>query len=391
MRKKRCLLVRCKDIVMEDIIWGIMESGHDCDCFDINCSTLDSDETCVASIKKYISANPADIVLSMNFSPTISIACRDLSIPYASWIYDCPLQSLYNDSAYNTTNYFFIFDKYLLNVCKERALPNLYYLPLAANISRLGQTIISENDEKEYSCDISFVGMPYVDGRYSFYRNNLATDFQDELDSAAYGMIGKWDGRDHIHNILSDELIYAMSRLSAEDPGEKLNLPNRLYFEEVIIARAVAYTERKLMMEKISHLNPRWYGANVSDNDKIQGVSYYPWLSYQGTLPKAYYLSKINLSSSLHSIFSGLPLRVFDIIGSGGFILTNYQPEIEELFDIGKEIVVYHNFDEMSDLAGFFLTHESERLSILTEGYKKICDSYTYPVAVSKIISRVFR
>ena len=391
MNKKRCLLVRCKDIVMEDIIWGIIETGHDCDCLDISCNTLDCDENSVLSIKEYIGSHPKDIVLSMNFSPTISLACRELSIPYASWIYDCPIQSLYNGNAYNDTNHFFIFDKHLMNVCKDRSLPNLYYLPLAANISRLGRTMIDVNDEKEYSCDISFVGQAYIDGRYAFYRNHLPQNFKDELDNAAYGMIGIWDGRDHIHNILSNELIAALVELSTETPGEKLHLPNRLYFEEVIVARAVAYTERKLMMEKVSDLSPRWYGANIPDKDKIQGVCYYPGLTYQGTLPKAYNLSRINLSSSLHSIYSGLPLRVFDIIGSGGFIMTNYQPEIEELFDLGKEIVAYHNFDEMRELTRFFLSHENERLSILAAGYKKVCDSYTYPVAVSKIISCVLR
>ena len=101
MNKKRCLLVRCKDIVMEDIIWGIIETGHDCDCLDISCNTLDCDENSVLSIKEYIGSHPKDIVLSMNFSPTISLACRELSIPYASWIYDCPIQSLYNGNAYN--------------------------------------------------------------------------------------------------------------------------------------------------------------------------------------------------------------------------------------------------------------------------------------------------
>ncbi len=375
---------------MTDLLWGIKELGYSCDSIDLECNTLDLDADEAERLKKLISNSPVDMVFSMNFSPTISLACKELSVPYASWLYDCPIQSLYNENAYNETNHIFIFDKYLLNVCKKRGLPNLYYLPLAANISRLGKTTIDENDEKEYSCDISFVGQAYVDGRYGFYRNRLPENLQDELDNAAYGMIGRWDGRDHIHNILSNELIRAMVEASDENPEEKLGVPGRLYFEEVIIARAVAYTERKLMMEKISDLSPRWYGADIPDKDKIPGVDYYPGLTYQGTLPKAYNLSRINLSSSLHSIYSGLPLRVFDIMGAGGFILTNYQPEIEELFDLGKEIVVYHNFDEMRELAKFFLTHENERFGILAEGYRKVCSCYTYQVAVYKMISCVF-
>jgi spore maturation protein CgeB len=77
-------------------------------------------------------------------------------------------------------------------------------------------------------------------------------------------------------------------------------------------------------------------------------------------------------------------------MGAGGFILTNYQPEIEDLFDIGKEIVVYHSFEEMRDLAIFFMNHEEARMAIMVEGYESICNSYTYPIALNKILKTVF-
>jgi len=241
-------------------------------------------------------------------------------------------------------------------------------------------------DELPYSCNISFVGMQYVDGSYAYYRSRLNKELQNELDAISYSIIGKWDKIDRIHDRISDSLLPELVELSPAEPSSKLGLPNKTFFEEVVIARAIAYTERRLMMEKIADFSPRWYGADAKPNDQIAGVSYYPWLTYLDSLPKAYNLSTINLSTSLHSIYSGIPLRVFDIIGAGGFILTNYQPEIEELFDIEKEIVVYHNFEEMRELTKFFLGHESERMAILINGYDRICNSYTYPIALNKIL-----
>ncbi len=232
--------------------------------------------------------------------------------------------------------------------------------------------------------------MQYIDGRYIYYKNHLESHLQEELDNIAYNMLGRWDGADRIHNTLSDELFNEMLRLSAEEPYKKINFPNRLYFEEVVIPRAVAYTERRLMMEKIADLSPRWYGADADEDKQIPGVEYRPRLTYEDKLPKAYYLSKINLSSTLHSIMTGLPLRIFDIMGAGGFIMTNYQKEMEDLFDIGKEIVVYHNFDEMRELTQYFLKHEDIRMQILVEGYNRICNDYTYPIAVKKIMRKVF-
>jgi spore maturation protein CgeB len=227
----KCLLVKTKDLALNDLIWGITEAGHECECVALDCKLLDF-------------------------------------------------------------------------------------------------------DEKEYACDISFVGMQYVDGRYAYFRNHLIEQFQDELNNIAYEMMARWDNTDHIHGTMSEQLIKAMMALLDNTPENAINMPERTYFEEVVIARAVAYTERRLMMEAVADLNPRWYGADAEGKDQISGVDYRPRLYYEDTLPKAYNLSRINLSTGLHSISSGVPLRVFDIMGAGGFIITNYQPEIPELFDV---------------------------------------------------------
>ena len=87
---------------------------------------------------------------------------------------------------------------------------------------------------------------------------------------------------------------------------------------------------------------------------------------------KIFYLSKINLNISLSSIETGIPQRVLDIMGCGGFVLTNYQPEIEDLFEIGKEIEVFH---------------KRQRLTIATNGYKKIRHAFSYPNQLQKMIS----
>ncbi len=389
MNTKRCLVVKTLDLALNDLIWGVMENSHECECYEAQCNTLVYDEKEIKNLSAFLKQTTFDLVLSMNFCPSVSAACNKIGIPYASWIYDAPLQSLYHKEAYKDTNYFFFFDKHQLETSKERGLPNINYLPLAANITRMGKLNISPEDEKLYSCDISFVGMQYIDGRYAYYRNHLDEALKIELDTYSMGMIGKWNGQDNIHNRLSEKLIDAMNNLSSEDPMDKLGMPPRVYYEEAVVARAVAYTERRLMMEQVSGLSPRWYGADAKEKDKIIGVDYRPRLYYEDTLPKAYNLSRINLSSCLHSISSGIPLRVFDIMGAGGFIITNYQPEIEELFEIGKEIVVYHNFEELEMLSKFFLAHENERVNLLIAGYEKVCKCYTYPIGVNKILNTV--
>ncbi len=122
------------------------------------------------------------------------------------------------------------------------------------------------------------------------------------------------------------------------------------------------------------------FGIRLYTGDKdalIPGVITKGQLSYDEELPKLYFLSRINLNITLHSITSGIPLRVFDIMGVGGFMLTNYQPEIEEFFDIGKNIEVFRSIEECREKAGYYLTHETARQRIALDGYKLVSSEHS--------------
>ena len=57
-------------------------------------------------------------------------------------------------------------------------------------------------------------------------------------------------------------------------------------------------------------------------------------------MPLIFRESKINLNITLRSITSGMPLRALDIMGAGGFLLSNYQQELAENYIDGEELVL---------------------------------------------------
>lgn len=95
-------------------------------------------------------------------------------------------------------------------------------------------------------------------------------------------------------------------------------------------------------------------------------------------MPKIFHLSKINLNMTIKPIQEGLPLRIFDILGCGGFCMTNYQPELPDLFEIGRDLEAYASLDELADKCAYYLEHEDERKQIALNGYRKVCENHTY-------------
>jgi spore maturation protein CgeB len=108
-------------------------------------------------------------------------------------------------------------------------------------------------------------------------------------------------------------------------------------------------------------------------------------------MPIIFNQSKINLNITSKSIRSGLPLRIFDVLGCQGFLITNYQAEIPEIFEIGKDLVTYDSMQDLKDKCHYYLTHNQERIEIAQNGYEKVKKLHTYDVRLTEILKLSFR
>ena len=77
--------------------------------------------------------------------------------------------------------------------------------------------------------------------------------------------------------------------------------------------------------------------------------------------------------------------RVFEIPACKGFLLTGYAPKLEELYEIGKEIECFHNFEELVEKIKYYLVNEKEREAIATAGYERTVRDHTYEQRFKKM------
>ena len=106
-------------------------------------------------------------------------------------------------------------------------------------------------------------------------------------------------------------------------------------------------------------------------------------------MPKIFKLSKINLNITLRSIQSGIPLRIFDILGCGGFLLTNYQPEIAELFEDGIDLVMFTDKYDFIKKIRYYMQHNDERNTIAQNGCKKVHALHNYEIRLAKMFKTI--
>jgi spore maturation protein CgeB len=71
-------------------------------------------------------------------------------------------------------------------------------------------------------------------------------------------------------------------------------------------------------------------------------------------------------------------LRDFEVPMSGGFYIVEYMEELEEFFNIGKEIVCYTDKQDLSDKIKYYLKHDDERERIRKAGHERCLRDHSW-------------
>ena len=382
-------LLYLNEIKYDDLAYVFVKNNLDCEIIDTGISVDSTDSLDALKVSELLKENGIGIAITMDFCPAVSDACESCNVMYIAWVYDAPQQALYNRQITNSCNHIFSFDKEQAGEIIRLGAKDAVHFPLATNIYRNAALVINRGDEEKYGCDVSFIGSIYVDDYYDRIYEKSSDPSRKEMDEIIADSIGKWDGNNRIYRKLTNEAVAELTRLCCFGgrSDNEFAMDDDDYLAARLFARKLAYLERIDIAKRLSKYDFRLY---TSSNDiEINGVKTFPALSYDEELPKAYHLSRINLNITLHSITSGIPLRVFDIMGVGGFMLSNYQPEIEELFSVGKEIEIYRSVDELEDKVKYYLSHEDKRVKISLAGYRKVSEKYSYDVRFSQMLDHL--
>jgi spore maturation protein CgeB len=81
--------------------------------------------------------------------------------------------------------------------------------------------------------------------------------------------------------------------------------------------------------------------------------------------------------------------RTFEVPGSGGFLLTERVPHLDEYFDIGTEIAAYSTREELVEQVRHWLAHPDERAAVAEAGYRRVMAEHTYDHRFAEIFRRM--
>lgn len=323
-----------------------------------------------------------DAVFSFNYYPVISKVCEKEKIRYLSWVYDCPHVSLYSYTILNPCNTVYVFDRELYMEFHREGIRTVRYLPLAANTERLDQ--MDQDGKTDYQYDISMVGALYTEVHRLFDRMKDLSDYTQGYLNGLMTAQMKVHGCNFIQESLGpvmDELCSALPLEPNPDGAET----KEYLFAQYVINRKITGMERTALLSAIT-------SEHNFDLFTFDGSFTMPNLCNHGfvepyeQMPKIFKQSRINLNITLRSIQSGIPLRGFDILGAGGFLLSNFQADFLELFVPEEDFVYYENEADLLRKIDYYLLHEDEREAIARSGHDKVAAKHTFRHRVREIL-----
>lgn len=383
----KVLYIDLDQIIKNDILWGLVELGLDVDRLEILAPVEGIDYEIAGRIEQSIEGY--NLIITQNFSSSVAEACHRKGIAYMSWIYDSPQVETYSDEAKYDECYIFMFDKKGVQRLREAGISKVYHRPLAANLAMASAINITDDDLIKYKADVSFVGKVYSTDFYEELYNAIPDVMTTHFDSIIETNEGRWNGNS-VYDTLNKQEIDALYNVMNRSGLDRISMPLSVLLETLIFPKEIAGRERvKLINDAAKICDTAMYTYNPQNyRDMIKARLCDP-VDSESDMYKVFYASKINLNVTLRSIETGLPQRIFDIMSVGGFVLSNWQEEISELFEIDKEIVVFRSFEEYIDKIKYYLAHERERLQIGINGYKRVKDNYTYPIVLKQMIDFV--
>ena len=370
-----------------DLVDSMLNAGIQLSKFTYIFQNKNEDEQFVASFFKLLSEAHYDAVFSVNYYPLIAECCYQKNIKYISWSYDCPLnvRRIEETLAY-PTNYVFLFDRIQVSKYINMGFEHIYHLPLAVNITRLNKMIPQNSHFEKYGGDISFVGNLY-ESIYKKLIHPLPDYLRGYLDSMCDIQLLLY-GCFFLDESLTPALIHVINEYYDKITPEK-NF--HIIKEELSYAMAanVTHSERTRLLKLLCNIPHT--KVNLFSNDQLKdcSINHKGTVDYVDEMPYVFKTSKINLNITAKCIQSGIPLRTMDILGSGGFLLSNFQPELAEFFRPDIDFVYYTGLEEAKALAEYYLTHDEQRIKIAQSGYQVVKQNFTYENQLKQIFDIV--
>lgn len=330
----------------------------------------------IADLLQALTEFKPDFILSINLSGMdengiFAHLFADLAIPYVTWFVDDPRTIIMDRNLYATEFAIALtWEKAYQDYLRQHGFSEVHVLPLAAD-----HTLFNQPPTQNTTLPPTFVGNSMTDFASTEWKwlEKNPTLTQNIKDAFTKG------------NITREKFGQGLKAMLGQNACENLDPDEKRHAEMICFIEGTRALRRNLVI-------------TLQDEGLIvRGDNAWPaitrncgtFLNYEIELPNYYNQCQLNLNTTSIQMSTAVNQRVFDCPAAGGFLLTDNQQTLCELFDIDNEIAAYNTPEECRERFRHYREHPKERKNISTRARTRILAEHTYKNRLNKIFDIV--
>jgi spore maturation protein CgeB len=315
-----------------------------------------------------------DFILSINLSGmdmdgVFAGLFEDLGVPYVTWFVDDPRTIIMNRTTYGSAlSVALTWERSYCGYLKDAGFAIAEWLPLA----------VDPNIFCQPPC--------HAEGPPAFVGNSMTAPAEEEW---------AWvNARAELAAAVREALDSGRVTREAFARGLEALLPGP--FLEKMDEDERRHAELLMFVEGTRRLRANWARALVQDGMRIYGDEQWREIvpaaggavNYRSDLAGLYQSSTVNLNITSIQMATAVNQRVFDCPAAGGFLLTDAQADLGELF-APDEVATYGSIDECRALLAFYQSRPDLRAGIVNRAQARIAAEHAYARRLGEIVKAV--
>ncbi len=290
---------------------------------------------------------------------------EQVALPAVSWFVDSPAYIMLNHvKAVSPWIMTPVWERTEIETLAGLGFQNPYWLPLATDPELMG---IGRQTKKNGM--IGFVG-----------------DSMEHSSAKWRGIIPQGSDTDD----LLDDAVESIQIDRFDHPSTKAipagwDTVTRLNFASAVVLEATRRYRHKFL-KSLSSKPLKVWGDEEWRKVEHLGAIIANRVEYYRELPLVYGLNSVNLNFTSFQMPTAVNQRVFDAPAAGGFLLTDDQSDLYDLFQPG-ETAIFSSMEELNDKCDYYLRHPAQREQISRKALRRILQEHTYMHRIRSIIT----
>lgn len=261
-------------------------------------------------------------------------------------------------------------------------------LPLAADPELRRPLALDDEERERWGAPLAFVGSSMVANALRLREQALA-HWSAWLGGGASARARAEAG---LRRVLEGQRrTPALDRVAAlleeEAPGLAHALAGRGVFVTPLVAESAAAEKRLAALAPLGALGLSVWGDEGWSALACHGVRWRGSAGHREELTRIYNACAVHLDVARLYQNDIVPMRVFDVLACGGFLLAERSAELERLFVPGRELDTWSTSAELRAKAAHYLAHPDEARAIAARGRAVVLEHHTIERRLERMLA----